>query len=117
MPELLIHDSPERMLVDKSKVFYRNVGRRPAGGVLGDNLRVRRQSQVDTNWGRAHKPTWSASFACLGIIILSPLLVIFSWITLSQYQGSLLNSTIAMYAEGPWQFCGTTWSYALFQQH
>jgi len=55
------------------------------------------------NWGRAHRPTWSASISCLGIITLSPLLVIFTWITLSEYQGSLLNATIAICTDGPWQ--------------
>jgi 7-dehydrocholesterol reductase len=104
MHELLIHDSPERTLVDKSRLSNRKVGGLLAGGIPGGDLRLPRESQLDVNWGRAHRPTWSASFSCLGIIILSPLLVIFSWITLSQYQGSLLNSTIAMYAEGPWQF-------------
>ena len=56
------------------------------------------------NWGRAHKPTWSASLSCLSIMMLPPLIVLFSWITLSQYHGSLLNATIAMYSMGPWQF-------------
>jgi len=37
-------------------------------------------------------------------MMLSPLMVLFSWITLSQYQGSLLNSTIAMSSMGPWHF-------------
>ncbi|KAL5344998.1 hypothetical protein ACLOAV_009951 [Pseudogymnoascus australis] len=103
MPEILFHDSPERILVDNSKISYQKLGRRLAGAPGGD-LRLRRESQLDVIWGRPHRPTWSNSFSYLGIILLSPLLVIFSWITLCQYQGSLLDSTIAMYAEGPWQF-------------
>ncbi|TVY20055.1 7-dehydrocholesterol reductase [Lachnellula arida] len=104
MAELIFNDSPERMLVEKAKISYRKVGRTLAGVVAGSNSRPRTYSQPNANWGRAHRPTWSASLSCLGIIILSPLLVIFSWITLSQYQGSLLKSSIAMYADGPWQF-------------
>lgn len=104
MTEILFHDSPERMLANNSKLTYRKVGRQLTSAVPVDFPKLPKESQLDVNWGRAHRPTWSASLSCLGIMIFAPLLVIVSGITLSQYQGSLFNSITAMYAEGPWQF-------------
>jgi 7-dehydrocholesterol reductase len=104
MPELLFHDFAERRLIESPGISYRNVKRSLSVSFPGGDLPARRESHHGINWGRAHTPTWSASLSCLGIVMLSPLLVIVSWITLSQFQGSLLDSSIAMCTEGPWQF-------------
>jgi 7-dehydrocholesterol reductase len=104
MTEVLFHDSPERMLANNSKLSYRKVGRQLTSAVPVGFPKLPKGSQLDVTWGRAHRPTWSASLSCLGIMIFAPLLVMFSGITLSQYQGSLFNSITAIYPEGPWQF-------------
>jgi 7-dehydrocholesterol reductase len=104
MSSLLIHNAPACIPVGRPKILNRKVGTIPVEKGSDGSPNPQKESQIDLNWGRAHKPTWSASFACLGIVVLSPLLVIFSWITLSQYQGSLLNAAIAMCSEGAWPF-------------
>jgi 7-dehydrocholesterol reductase len=104
MPRILIHDLPASKLAEYSRVSDHKVGIIPAKAVPSGDIQARRKSELNVNWGRAYEPTWSASLFCLGIMILSPLLVIFSWVTLSQYQGSLFNSTIAMYSMGPSHF-------------
>lgn len=104
MTEVLFHDSPERMLLNSPKLSYRKVGSQLSSAVPVGFPKLPKESQVDVNWGRAHRPTWSASLSCLGIMTLAPILVMVSGITLNRYEGSLFSSIIALYKEGPWQF-------------
>lgn len=57
------------------------------------------------NWGRSHHHgSWIHSLGCLGVMLLSPLLVIFYFITLTSFQGSLSLSTKLLLDIGPLSF-------------
>jgi 7-dehydrocholesterol reductase len=98
MDELIIQKLPEQTVLNESRRLYRKVRFHLAEGFPGGDLRLGKESHA--NWGRPHKPTWSALISSVGIITISPFLVIFTWITLSQHQGSLLNAIGAMYSDG-----------------
>ena len=58
-----------------------------------------------TNWGRrSHHGSWLHSISCAGIMLLSPQIVIFYWIALSSFDGSLSATYQAMLAAGPVNF-------------
>lgn len=44
------------------------------------------------HWGRRLQSTWTASLFSLSMMIISPCMVIFFWITLEWFDGSLLNT-------------------------
>ncbi|PQE18972.1 7-dehydrocholesterol reductase protein [Rutstroemia sp. NJR-2017a WRK4] len=62
------------------------------------------------SWGRRHHHgSWLHSLGCLSIMLICPLIVIFYWITLSSFGGSLLSAYKSMLVAGPASFL---WQYA-----
>lgn len=56
-------------------------------------------------WGRSHHHgSWIHSLGCLGVMLLAPLLVIFYFITLTSFQGSLSLSSTFLLNIGPISF-------------
>lgn len=52
-------------------------------------------------WGRHHHSSWLHTLECTGIILLCPCLVIFYWISMSTYSGSLTAAIVGMCKVGP----------------
>ena len=48
------------------------------------------------NWGRKFQSHWAASFLSVGIMLSAPCLVIFAWIALDKFQGSLLDMALSL---------------------
>lgn len=62
-------------------------------------------SDSSISWGRRHHHgSWLHALGCASIMILSPLLVIFYWVALSSFHGSLTSTWQAMWAAGPVSF-------------
>ncbi|KAG0646757.1 7-dehydrocholesterol reductase [Hyphodiscus hymeniophilus] len=62
------------------------------------------------SWGRrGHHGSWKHALGCASIMILCPLLVVFYWVALASFQGSLLAAWQAMLTLGPISFF---WSHA-----
>ncbi|KAM3068487.1 hypothetical protein ACMFMF_009304 [Clarireedia jacksonii] len=62
------------------------------------------------SWGRRHHHgSWLHSLGCLSIMLICPLIVIFYWITLSSFGGSLTSACESMLQAGPASFL---WQYA-----
>jgi 7-dehydrocholesterol reductase len=62
------------------------------------------------SWGRRqHHGTWLHALGCASIMTFCPLLVIFYWIALSSFHGSLVAAWKAMWTVGPIRF---VWSHA-----
>jgi 7-dehydrocholesterol reductase len=103
MPQLLVHDLAGTSFNKWNTSIY--VKKTPhLEGVSSGSARLRADAQSDVSWGRSPKPTWSASISSLGIMVLSPILVVFTWITLSQYNGSLSHSILSLCSGNPWDF-------------
>src|SRR5438045_609390 len=56
------------------------------------------------NWGRSHRTSMSTAIHSAGIMLLCPVLVIFTWIALEFFSSSLLTAGAELFSIGPWQF-------------
>ncbi|CAG8957335.1 hypothetical protein HYFRA_00010759 [Hymenoscyphus fraxineus] len=57
------------------------------------------------NWGRRnHHGSWLHSLGCLGVMCLAPLLIIYYFITLNHFQGSISLSSKLLLEIGPFSF-------------
>jgi hypothetical protein len=73
----------------------------------GSNLRTRLSSlKADSNlsWGRSHTGSLSTSLYCVSIMLLCPMLVVFSWIALEYFGGSLFAALWEALSLGPLDF-------------
>jgi 7-dehydrocholesterol reductase len=73
----------------------------------GSNLRTRLSSlKADSNlsWGRSHTGSLSTSLYCVSIMLLCPMLVVFSWIALEYFGGSLFAASWEALSLGPLDF-------------
>ncbi|QSZ32220.1 hypothetical protein DSL72_001793 [Monilinia vaccinii-corymbosi] len=72
------------------------------------SLSTTRDSSI--SWGRRHHHgSWLHSLGCASIMAFCPLLVIFWWIALEQFEGSLYSTAMAMFTMGPVNFL---WQYS-----
>ena len=61
---------------------------------------------LDLSWGRRqHYGSSLQALGCACIMTLCPLLVIFYWVALSSFRGSLTAAWCAMWTMGPIRFC------------
>jgi 7-dehydrocholesterol reductase len=73
----------------------------------GSHLRTRLSSlRADSNlsWGRSHTGSFSQSVYSAGIMLLCPMLVIFTWIALKDFEGSLFAAFGTALSLGPLEF-------------
>lgn len=59
------------------------------------------------SWGRHHRGSWFHALGCASIMAICPVLVIFYWISLSSFQGSLAAALEGMREFGPLDFFST----------
>jgi len=75
----------------------------------GSHLRTRLSSlkaESNLSWGRSHTGSFSQSLYSAGIMLLCPMLVIFTWIALEDFGGSLFATFSAALSLGPLNFAG-----------
>lgn len=73
----------------------------------GSNLRTRLSSlraESNLSWGRSRTGSFAQSFHSAGIMLLCPMLVIFTWIALEHFEGSLFAASVAVLSLGPLDF-------------
>jgi 7-dehydrocholesterol reductase len=73
----------------------------------GNHFRTRLSSfKADSNlsWGRSRTGSLKTSLQCAGIMVLCPTLVIFTWIALENFNGSLLLALSTLLSLGPCDF-------------
>ncbi|KAH7412849.1 ergosterol biosynthesis ERG4/ERG24 [Cadophora sp. MPI-SDFR-AT-0126] len=86
----------------------------PPSSLTTNLLRKSRRQSLSTPstttslWGRRyHHGTWLHSISCLCIMLSCPCLVIFYWISLSSFNGSLFNAGISIFDLKPSKFIST----------
>jgi 7-dehydrocholesterol reductase len=74
-----------------------------AGTHLGTRLTLLRE-ESKLSWGRSQTSSFSQSLYSAGIMLLCPMLVIFTWITLEYFGGSFLEAFSVAVSLGPFNF-------------
>jgi 7-dehydrocholesterol reductase len=73
----------------------------------GNHLRTRLSSfkaDSNLNWGRSHNGSLSTAIHCTSIMLLCPVLVIFTWVALEDFGGSLVAAFSQLLLMGPFEF-------------
>lgn len=73
----------------------------------GSNFRTRLSSlktDPNLNWGRSHRGSLSTSVHCASIMLLCPILVMFTWVALEEFGGSLFAALSQLLLKGPFEF-------------
>lgn len=73
----------------------------------GSHLKTRLSSlraESNLSWGRSQTGSLSQSVHSAGIMLLCPILVIFTWIALEDFGGSLFSAFTAAFSLGPFEF-------------
>jgi 7-dehydrocholesterol reductase len=69
-----------------------------------DSLSLSSGKSTSWDWGRAQATSLTTACSSAGIMVLCPLLVIFTWIALESFNGSLLDAGTECGSLGPWDF-------------
>jgi 7-dehydrocholesterol reductase len=56
------------------------------------------------NWGRKFQISWASSILSFGIVTLCPCLVIFTWIALEKFDGSLTDAGLSLLSYGIFEY-------------
>lgn len=86
-------DAKDAFIAHLSPTGFRAKKNKPLSKALQVKPRLLGAAELPIFWGRRFQSTWTASLFSISIMSLAPCLVIFFWITMEWFDGSVLDAT------------------------